>query len=231
MQAQLADPGYGWLRRGYGKALYWRYRLLQQRKHAEIVLQRINGSPYVILPGVLNPQLMRTGAYFASQLGSELIRASDVVLDMGTGSGICAVAAARHARQVVAVDLNREAVRCARINVLLHRVDSRVEVLLGDLFAPVAGRRFDVILFNPPFLRRAPRDEADRAWASTDVAERFAAGLRAHLAPGGSAFVLLSSYGSAASFLEQFRQQGLALSVIAERSYVNERLAIFQVSN
>ena len=99
------------------------------------------------------------------------------VLDMGTGSGVCAVIAARHARRVVAVDINAAAVRCARINALLNHVEQKIEVRHGDLFAPCAGERFDLILFNPPFLRGPPRDDRDRAWRSTDVAERFAAGL------------------------------------------------------
>ena len=73
------------------------------------------------------------------------------VLDMGTGSGIAAIAAARRGARVVAVDISTEAVRCARINVLLNRVDDRVEIRCGDLFEPVQGERFDLVLFNPPF--------------------------------------------------------------------------------
>jgi release factor glutamine methyltransferase len=99
----------------------------------------------------------------------------------------------------------------------------------GDLFAPVAGERFDLIVFNPPFLRGAPHSDRDRAWRSTDVAERFAAGLSAHLKPGGAVLVVLSTFGNAELFLEQVRQRGFAVSVQAERRFVNERLAIFRL--
>ena len=63
----------------------------------------------------------------------------------------------------------------ARINALIHQVDSRVEAREGDLFAPVGDERFDRILFNPPFYRREPRDMLERAFFATDVVERFAA--------------------------------------------------------
>jgi len=169
---------------------------------------------------------MRTGEFFAAQLGAQLRDRNAEVLDMGTGSGVCAIVAARYARQVVAVDINPLAVHCARVNVLLNGVEARAEVLEGDLFTPLNGRRFDVVLFNPPFLQGAPRDHADRAWRSTDVAERFAAQLRDHLSPAGFALVLLSTFGGAAHFVKQFHRHDFELTVVAEREYINEKLIL-----
>ena len=77
----------------------------------------------------------------------------------------------------------------------LNHMEHKIEVRHGDLFAPVWQERFDLVLFNPPFLRGAARDDRDRAWRSSDVAERFAADLSAHLKPGGLALVLLSTFG------------------------------------
>jgi len=151
------------------------------------------------------------------------------VLDMGTGSGVCAVFAARHARRVVAVDINPAAVRCATLNVLMNHLEHRIEVRHGDLFAPVATERFDLILFNPPFVRGTPRDDRDRAWRATDVVERFAAGLRDHMKPGANALVLLSTFGDAPVFLEEFRNQAFDVALLAERAFVNERLALFRL--
>lgn len=226
----LDTPGFGPLRLALGRAKYLHYKLFLKRRHDGFVLENVRGAPLVVAPGVLNPRLMRTGEFLATQFEVQHIGRNADVLDMGTGSGVCAVIAARHARRVVAVDINPAAVRCARINVLMNRVEDRVEVLEGDLFAPVAGRRFDVVLFNPPFLQGAPRDDADRAWRSTDVAERFAADLRGHLTPSGFALVLLSSFGGAAEFLRQFQRHGFELTVAAEREYVNERLILAKLT-
>jgi release factor glutamine methyltransferase len=127
------------------------------------------------------------------------------------------------------VDINPAAVRCALINSLLNGVDHKVDVRLGDLFAPVQGERFDLVLFNPPFLRGTPRDPRDSAWRSNDVAERFAAGLAAHLKPRGSALVLLSTFGDGRTFLREFHNQGFKTTVFAERRFVTERLTLFRL--
>jgi release factor glutamine methyltransferase len=213
-----------------GKALAVSYRLTGKHRYDDFRLERVQGAPFVVMPSVFNPKIPRTGEFLASHLDSQLAGGDAEVLDMGTGSGVCAVLAARHARRVVAVDLNPEAVRCAGINALMNHLEHKIEVRHGDLFAPVAGERFDIILFNPPFLRGTPRDDRDRAWRSNDVAERFAAGFGDHLKPGGCALLLLSSFGDAPLFLEELCRQGCTVSVLAARRFVNETLAIFKLT-
>ena len=74
------------------------------------------------------------------------------VLDLGTGSGVQGVLAARWAGRVVSVDINPRALDFARMNGMLNGVLERMEFHLGSLYEPVAGQRFDVILANPPFV-------------------------------------------------------------------------------
>jgi len=145
-----------------GKAMAWGYRLIGKDRYDDFRLEWVYGLPFMVTPSVFNPKVPRTGQFFASRIDSRLVSRESEVLDMGTGSGVCAVFAANHARRVVAVDINPAAVRCARINALLNNLDHKIEVRHGDLFAPVAGERFDLILFNPPFLCGTPRDAAIR---------------------------------------------------------------------
>jgi len=77
-------------------------------------------------------------------------RPSRATLDLGTGSGILSLGAAKFSDTVVGTDLNQRAVSFAAFNARLNGVEN-IEVLCGDLFAPVANRRFDLILSNPPF--------------------------------------------------------------------------------
>jgi ribosomal protein L11 methyltransferase len=73
------------------------------------------------------------------------------VLDIGTGTGILAIAAAKlGARKVIAIDLNQLAVETARKNVLLNGVDDRVEVKWGEAEA-FAGEKADLVLANLHF--------------------------------------------------------------------------------
>lgn len=212
-----------------GKAMALVYRMVGKDRYDDFRLERVHGMQFIVTPSVFNPKVPRTGEFFASQINSRLVQRDWNVLDMGTGSGVCAMFAARHARRVVAVDINTAAVRCAGINALLNHLEHKVDVRHGDLFEAVPGERFDLILFNPPFVIGPPRDDRDRAWRSSDVAERFAAGVGAHLNPGGSALVLLSSFGDGRTFLEEFCKQGLEVSVFAERGFVNEKLTLFRL--
>jgi HemK-related putative methylase len=225
----LRPIGSPFIARLLGKALALRHRVTGKYRYDDFRVERVDGAPLVVIPSVFNPKVLRTGEFFASQIAARLVGPDAEVLDMGTGSGICAVFAARHARRVVAVDINPEAVRCARINALLNHLEHKIDVRHGDLFAPVLTERFDIMLFNPPFLVGTPKDDRDRAWRSNDVAERFAAGLGSQLKLGGFALVLLSSFGQAPVFLEAFRQRGFAISVLARRRFVNETLAIFRL--
>jgi HemK-related putative methylase len=212
-----------------GKAMALGYRLIGKDRYDDFRVEWISGLPFMVTPSVFNPKVPRTGQFLASHIDSSLVSEESEVLDMGTGSGVCAVFAANHARRVVAVDINPAAVRCARINALLNDVDHKIEVRHGDLFEPVRGQQFDLILFNPPFVRGAPKDTRDGAWRSSDIAERYAAGLGAHLKPGGTALVLLSTFGDGQVFLKEFHNQGFKIDVFAERRFVNERLTLFRL--
>jgi len=212
------------------KVLTLGYRLTGKDRYDDFRLERVAGMPILVIPSVLNPKLTRSGAFFASRIDARLVSRQAQVLDMGTGSGVCALFAARHASRVVAVDINEAAVLCANINARINHLEHRIDVRHGDLFAPVAGEQFDLVLFNPPFLRGTPRNDRERAWRSNDVAERFAAGLASHLKPGGAALVVLSTFGDAGHFLDEFRKQHFDIAVFAERRFINERLAIFKLT-
>lgn len=213
------------------KLVHWGLRLARKHRYDDFRLERVDGTPLLILPSVFNPKLLLTGAFFSSLLDSSVVASHATVLDMGTGSGVCAIFAARHARRVTAIDINAAAVRCARGNALLNQLDHKIDVRHGDLFAPVAGEQFDLVLFNPPFLTGIPRNDRDRAWRSSDVAERFAAGLREHLKPTGYALILLSTYGDAEAFLSRLREHNFEITLHAQRQLVAETIAVFRLDS
>jgi HemK-related putative methylase len=169
-----------------------RFWLLERHRHRALVLERVRGVPVLVLDDVFNPALFGSSELLLRAL-PPLVRPGMRVLDMGTGSGLLAVGAARLGAQVVAVDLLPTAVRCATINALLNGVDDRMEVHQSDLFASTAGEQFDLVLFNPPYFHGRPRAAWETAWRSPDALQRFAAGVQAVLRPGGSAVLVLSS--------------------------------------
>ena len=206
------------------------------RRYRRLVLERVDGVPLLILPDVFNPVLLRSGVFLARNLPAPVQAATPGsmrprALDVGTGSGISAIFAARLGYQVVGVDLNPEAVRCARINVLLNDLDELVEIHRGDLFAPVAGERFDLVAFNPPFFRGIPKDPLDQAWRAPDIIERFAGDLGQVLRPGGQARIVLSSDGEWRAMLDALESVGLVVRPTVGKDFGNEVLTVYAVTS
>ncbi|WP_309222818.1 methyltransferase [Micromonospora sp. CP22] len=90
------------------------------------------------------------GGATQTMIGAALRRPVDTALDLGTGSGVQALHLGTHARQVTATDVSRRALRFAATTAALNGQDW--ELLHGDMVAPVAGRRFDLVVSNPPFV-------------------------------------------------------------------------------
>ncbi|MCL5995393.1 MAG: methyltransferase domain-containing protein [Chloroflexi bacterium] len=216
------------LRRLWQPYLRWNYRVVQQPRSRRPHLEQVNGRSIMVFADVFNPRLFRSGEYFARQLNAQLIPPGCSVLDMGTGTGLSAISAAQWARRVLAVDINTAAVHCAQANVLHHGLAARVEVRQGNLFSVLGSERFDVVLFNPPYLRGTPASPFEQAFFSNDIAERFASGLSNHLSPGGYALLLLSSQGDTPGFLQPLRWQGFSIRTLAEQDWVAERFTLYQ---
>jgi release factor glutamine methyltransferase len=169
------------------------------------------------LPGVFQPP---SDSYMlADQLRRERLGPGVSVLDLGTGSGHLAVVAALTGASVVAVDVSRRAMLSVRLNALLNGV--RVTALRGDLFAAVAGRRFDVIVSNPPYLphpdEQLPRhglaraiDAGPRGRAFLD---RICAQAADHLTPRGVLLLVHSSVCGERETIEALAAHGLRAEV------------------
>lgn len=198
------------------------------------VVETVCGHPVVVLPQVFNPVVFRTGACLAEFLreAPDAVPRSDgtsLALDLGTGSGIQSLVLAERGFRVVAVDLNDEAVRCARANALINRLEHRIEVLEGDLYGPLDGRPFDLVVFNPPFFQGQPGSRFELSWRSRDVLPRFAQGLRAALAAGGQGIVIWSSHEPERSLLAPLGEAGLATRVLHRRRLPAETLTILGI--
>ncbi|GAA1005151.1 methyltransferase [Nocardiopsis tropica] len=115
------------------------------------------------------------------------------VLDLGTGCGVHACAAARFADHVVATDISERAAGFAAASAALNGVE--VDVRAGSWFEPVAGQRFDLLVANPPFVvgeGRVDHTYRDSGLDLDGASELVVRGAPEHLAPGGTAALLAS---------------------------------------
>jgi ribosomal protein L3 glutamine methyltransferase len=125
--------------------------------------------------------------------------AVESVLDLCTGGGSLAILAARAfpAAHIDAVDLSADALALAGENLADYGIEDRVALRQGDLFAPLEGRRYDLIITNPPYvdaetMAQLPdefRAEPEMALAGGDdgfdIVRRILSDARAHLTDGG----------------------------------------------
>jgi release factor glutamine methyltransferase len=164
------------------------------------------------------------------------IKKGDLVLDMGTGCGIQAVLAAQKARKVVATDINPDAVRCSVHNASLNKVADKIEVRQGSLFEPMkVNERFDVIIFNAPYLPSDAWEEHDLAslaWAGGEsgrrIIDRFIVEVLGHLTIDGRVLLVQSTLSDVEQSLKVFAEQGLVAKVIAEKKVAFETIAVIE---
>lgn len=155
------------------------------------------------------------------------VRATDRVLEVGTGSGYVAAGLIGRAASVVATEINPHAARCARAR--------GVEAVRTDLFLGVSGP-FDLILFNSPYLPTAPDERMDD-WleyaldggpTGRVVIERFVADAGRVLAPFGRVLLLVSSLTDLDEVRELFAREGFVSFVVDEEPLEGERLYVLR---
>src|SRR3954468_17445507 len=175
----------------------------------------------VTLPGVFRP---RPDSWMLARALCAKLRPGQSVLDLCTGSGAIAVAAARGgAAPVTAVDVSRRSVLTVRINARLNGV--RVRALRGDLFGPVAGERFDFIVSNPPYMPaeddalpdRGPARALDAGTDGRILLDRICAEAAAHLNPGGAVMLVHSDLIGVDSTVAALEATGLRVDVVERR--------------
>lgn len=188
-----------------GKLLALIETRIATRKPAAYLLNRayIQGRPFYVDERVIVPRSFIGELLLGGLVGEEgWIEADEVasVLDLCTGGGSLAILAAEifPAATIDAVDLSADALAVARRNVEEHGLAVRVSLLQGDLFAPVGGKRYDLILSNPPYVDEAalnafppefaaePRLAHDGGRDGLDIVRRIIAEAGAHLTEHGA---------------------------------------------
>jgi ribosomal protein L3 glutamine methyltransferase len=195
---------------------------IRTRKPAAYLVQRMymRGVPFYIDERAIVPR-----SFIGEILDSELFagesfslmrndKAALSVLDLCTGSGCLAILAALRfpKAKVDAVELSKDAIEVARKNVAAHRLKKRVRLLQGDLFQPVNGARYDLIISNPPYVddkgmaslppecRHEPQMAFDGGHDGLSIVRRILAEAGQHLNAGGG---LLCEIGRGRALIER----------------------------
>ena len=191
-------------------------------------LVTINGIQLLIPPTVFHP-----GLYFSSKLFNSFIAKlplqNKTVLDVGTGSGLLALGAAKLGARVTAIDINPLAVFTAKNNA--SRNTLKITVLESDLFKEVTDS-FDYIFVNPPYYPHSPSNDNDKAWYCGEKHEYFISFFSSlkHVSKKDSVIYMILSDGcdieTISSIANQFSWQ-LKLSIT--KRFITEDNFIYQI--
>jgi len=131
---------------------------------------RYAGLNICVPTGVFHP-----GIFFSTPIFLHFLKQVDfhnkTVLDVGTGSGILAVFAAKNGGQVTAIDLHLQALATAQLNATNNGLT--ITTKQSDLFAQLTPQLFDFILVNPPYYPRIPKNDAEKAFFAGHELEYF----------------------------------------------------------
>ncbi len=165
-----------------------------------------------------------------------IVTKNDRVLDMGTGSGILAVLAAKRAKEVVAVDINPHAVRCARKNAEANKLADKIDIRRGDLFQPIRrNEKFSLIIFNAPYLpsmRRETRSWLSRAWAGgptgRQVINQFIDEAPRYLEKKGRILLVQSSLANVNDTMRMFQALDFESRVVVDKKVAFETIVLIE---
>jgi release factor glutamine methyltransferase len=201
---------------------------MRHARDKELTTQ-IDGLTLKVLPTVFHPWFFGSSRIFAEYLVTIGLEGKRF-LDLGTGSGIVGLHAARAGAIVTAVDINPKAVECARLNAT--RAGLVLDCRESNLFSALTSEQFDVIAWNPPFFPKhikSPGEAAFYAGEDYAVIRRFACEAPSYLTSDGRIFLILSRDLDFSKWEDIFRCAGLRLEVREERRWGWETMLLIEV--
>ncbi len=154
----------------------------------------------------------------------------DYVLDMGCGIGIQAILASRKAKKVLAVDINPQAIDTTKRNAEKNKAEN-IKYRISNLFENIKEEeKFDLIIFNPPYLPSEEKDMQARAWAGgimgREIIDKFIEDAPKHLTDKGRIQLLVSSLNDVDEVLKTIQKKSLEAKVIASEKLWFEELYV-----
>jgi release factor glutamine methyltransferase len=157
------------------------------------------------------------------------------VLEIGCGSGVVSLVVAKTAKKVLGVDINPDAVACAKANAEKNSI-TNAQFIRGDLFSPLGNKKFDGIVFNPPYLPtngservRGPLNHAfDGGKDGRAVLDRFLAQFGSHLKSGGRLLLVQSSLNDLDKTRQALEHTGYTVAIASQKAFFFEKIYVLK---
>jgi release factor glutamine methyltransferase len=147
------------------------------------------------------------------------VNRSDIVLDIGTGTGVHAILAAQKAKNVIATDINSFAIENAKENISNNGLSKKIQIIKSDLFDNVK-EKFDLIILNPPFRWFSPNDKIEKAETDENYQslQKFFIEAKNYLTKNGRILMAFSDSGDIDFFESLIDKNGYKKEILAEEN-------------
>jgi release factor glutamine methyltransferase len=183
----------------------------------------------VVLPGVFFPHFTFSTRFLLSFVETKDLEGASF-LELGCGTGVISVLAAQKGADVLASDLNPQAIKNAERNATDNQV--LIKTQLSDLFQSIPAQQFDYIVINPPYYPKEPANDAERAWFcgdDFDYFKRLFSTMSAYLIESSQVFMVLSEDCDLTSVQRIARSNGFTFVKVLEKKIRGEWNYIFQI--
>jgi release factor glutamine methyltransferase len=151
-----------------------------------------NGIKIKVPSGVFNPKLSFSTKYMFDFLSTVNLK-NQMFLEIGAGSGVISLLASKLGANVTATDINPEAIETTKGNAVLNNL--QIKVLRSDLFESIDALAYDIIVLNPPYYPKTPKNNLEKAWYcgnNFDFFHRFFKKLNIYIHIETKVFMVLS---------------------------------------
>jgi len=152
---------------------------------------------------------------------------SNSCLDVGTGSGILAKEASRYCKKVLAVDLDKEAIKHCKSTIKKKNITFKVSNLFSNI-----KEKFDLILFNPPYLPNDPlvKDKAlDGGKKGYEIIEKFLKQAKSHLKENGKILLIFSSLTNKEKVNELIKKNNFKFKLLEKEKHFFEEIYLYLI--
>ncbi len=184
----------------------------------------------VVMPGVFHPGLFHSTSLLLQYIETHSMAGS--ILEMGGGTGVVSILAAKKGAKVTSIDISSRAIHNMNRNAVRNGVS--ITVIQSDLFEKIEKKTFDWILVNPPYYPAIPTTEEDYAWYCGDKHDyftRFFIGVQHFMGPDTTLIMVLSEVCDLQTIFKIAAGAGFSMEKIAEKSvWVDGKNYLFQVT-
>ena len=149
------------------------------------------------------------------------INKGESVLDIGTGCGLIAIFAAyKRTEKIIAVDINPDAVKTAKVNVQLHGFSDIIEIRQSDVFSQIKkGEKFDVITANLPLRNKQAKNIIEASMWDTNLQahKKLLHGAKVHLKKTGCIYLSQSNFGAVKEVIKLSQKENFKVKVIGQK--------------